>query len=333
MSGLLALLDDVAALTKAAAASIDDVAAGAAKAGAKAAGVVIDDAAVTPQYITGITPARELPIIWRIAKGSVRNKLVFLMPVALLLAQFAPWAVTPLLMLGGAYLSYEGAEKIAHLFVGKASGKTAKTPGTDTDSGQPQDQAKSEEATVSGAITTDFILSAEIMTITLSAIPEGPFWTKAVILAVVGLGITVLIYGAVALIVKADDLGLLMARRARFAVIRRLGCAILRFMPWFMSGLTAVGTVAMLWVGGSILLHGAEVLGWPDPAHLVEAMAETTAALVPEALTGATMWTTRAGLDAIAALAIGLALIPVTAGILRPLAARIPRPGGRKNAG
>ncbi len=171
------------------------------------------------------------------------------------------------------------------------------------------------------------------MTITLSAIPEGPFWTKAVILAVVGLGITVLIYGAVALIVKADDLGLLMARRARFAVIRRLGCAILRFMPWFMSGLTAVGTLAMLWVGGSILLHGAEVLGWPDPAHLVEALAEATAALVPEALTGATQWTTRAGLDAIAALAIGLALIPVTAGILRPLAARIPRPGGRKNTG
>lgn len=311
MSGLLALLDDVAALTKAAAASVDDIAANTAKAGAKAAGIVIDDAAVTPQYVAGISPARELPVVWRIAKGSVRNKIVILLPAALLLAQFAPWAVTPILMLGGLYLSYEGAEKILHAFSTHPPQQSGAKP--------VADPRHLEEQTVSGAITTDFILSAEIMTITLSAIPEGPFWMKAIVLAAVGIGITGLVYGSVAIIVKADDLGLLMARRGRLSVTRKLGCFLLRAMPYFMTALTVVGTVAMLWVGGSILLHGAEVLGFGAPAHVVEGWAARVTAVFPDVLAGAANWTTRAALDAIAAMAVGSVLVPILAIVLPPV--------------
>lgn len=317
MSGLLALLDDVAAITKVAAASVDDVAGQAAKAGAKAAGAVIDDAAVTPQYVSGFDASRELPIVWRIARGSVRNKILFLLPAALLLSAFAPWAITPLLMLGGAYLCFEGAEKIYHLFVpGRHGADGAHTP---------SDPAHLEEEKVSGAIKTDFILSAEIMTIALAAIERGPIWQQALILGVVGLGITVLVYGSVALIVKADDFGLFLARRGRLRATRGFGRAILRFMPRFMTALMVVGTVAMLWVGGSILLHGLKDLGYGAPLHLVEQWAEAAAHGVSPALASYVQWGVTAAADAIAGLAIGLLLIPVTAFLVVPLWSRIRR--------
>ena len=210
MSGLLALLDDVAAIAKVAAASVDDIAGAAAKAGAKAAGVVIDDAAVTPKYVHGFEADRELPIIWRIARGSLKNKLVILLPVALALANFAPWAITPLLMVGGAYLCFEGAEKLFHaLFPGKDHAVEE-----DFDNADP---AHLEADKVAGAIKTDFILSAEIMTIALAAIPNSNFWTEAITLAIVGTVITVGVYGAVALIVKMDDIGLHLAKVGRTA--------------------------------------------------------------------------------------------------------------------
>ena len=216
MSGLLALLDDVAAIAKVAAASVDDIAGAAAKAGAKAAGVVIDDAAVTPKYVHGFEAARELPIIWRIARGSVFNKIVLLLPGLLALNYFAPWAITPLLMLGGAYLCFEGAEKVFHLLF--PHGDHAVEEDFDT-----KDPAHLEEEKVAGAIKTDFILSAEIMTIALAAIPDSGLVQEAITLAVVGVAITVAVYGAVALIVKMDDLGLHLAATSRTATARSFG--------------------------------------------------------------------------------------------------------------
>ena len=242
MSGLLALVDDVAAIAKVAAASVDDVIGQAAKAGSKAAGAVIDDAAVTPKYLHGFKAERELPVIWRITKGSLRNKLVYLLPVGLLLANFAPWAIPPLLMLGGAYLCFEGAEKVAHA-LGWGHGHEDYPDKEKV----VEDPAQLEEKKAAGAIKTDFILSAEIMTIALSAIPESNFWMEAATLAAVAVMITIAVYGSVALIVKMDDLGLVMANRGRFGLTRSLGRGLVRGMPGFLKLLTVVGTAAMLW--------------------------------------------------------------------------------------
>lgn len=311
MSGLLALLDDVAGIAKMAAASVDDVAGQAAKAGAKAAGAAIDDAAVTPQYVEGLAANRELPVVGRIALGSLRNKLILLLPAALLLSAFAPWLITPLLMLGGSYLCFEGAEKVWHWLVpARDHGNEAKAA---------QDLAHLEEAKVKGAIKTDFILSAEIMTIALSAIPSGSIWFTAATLAMVGIAITILIYGSVALIVKADDLGLYMARNGRLALGRWLGRRLVAVMPGFMNTLLVVGTAAMLWVGGSIILHGLEVLGWGAPAHLIEAWAHKAAQTVPEEVKEAVNWSARALLDGLFALALGLMLLPLATRVLAPL--------------
>jgi predicted DNA repair protein MutK len=260
MSGLLALLDDVAALAKVAAASVDDIAGAAAKAGAKAAGVVIDDAAVTPKYVHGFEADRELPIIWRIARGSLFNKLVILLPMALLLANLLPQAITPLLMIGGAYLCFEGAEKLFHILFPHGDHAVEQ----DLDTGNP---AHLEETRVAGAIKTDFILSAEIMTIALAAIPEGGVVTEAVTLAAVAIAITAFVYGGVALIVKMDDIGLHLAATSRLGAIRAFGRGLVRGMPPFMRVLSAVGTAAMLWVGGSIVTHGLEVLDWGWLGH------------------------------------------------------------------
>ena len=223
MSGLLALFDDVAAIAKLAATQMDDVAAQAGKAGTKAAGVVIDDAAVTPKYVTGLPAARELPIVWKIARASVFNKLVILLPAALLLQAFLPWMLTPLLMLGGAYLCFEGAEKVWHLIVPhtEAGPQEARTLGA----------AHLEEKRVKGAIKTDFILSAEIMTIALSQLDISTIWVQAAALAAVAVGITALVYGAVALLVKADDLGLHLGAEGRLAATRALGRRIVASMP------------------------------------------------------------------------------------------------------
>ncbi len=293
MSGLLALLDDVAALAKVAAASLDDVAAQSLKAGSKAAGVVIDDAAVTPTYVTGLAAERELSIVGRIALGSLKNKLVFLLPAALLLGAFAPWAIMPLLMLGGAYLSYEAAEKILHALRPSNTHAAA--------------QAVSEDARVSGAVKTDFILSAEIMAITLQTVADSPSWMQAVVLGGVGALLTVLVYGAVALIVKADDVGLVLATY-RNGAVRAVGRALVVGVPVLMKTLSVVGTAAMAWVGGGIILHGVERLGWPAPAERLHQLA---------AGTGPGEWFVTAGVSGVLGLVVGALLIPVGSVIAR----------------
>ncbi|MFZ3583597.1 DUF808 domain-containing protein [Loktanella sp. DJP18] len=308
MSGLLALLDDVAAIAKVAAASVDDVIGQAAKAGSKAAGAVIDDAAVSPKYVHGFAPARELPIVWKIARGSFFNKLVILLPIALLLSAFAPWAIPPLLMLGGAYLCYEGAEKVLHAFQHH-----------DPHSKATGDPAHLEEQKVRGAIKTDFILSAEIMTISLAAITVPNIWMQAAVLAVVGISITVAVYGAVAAIVKADDLGLLMATSGRLGVTRTLGRGIVHGMPTFLFVLTWVGTAAMLWVGGQIVVHGLGQMGWHGPEDLVHGWAVAVGHMVPANYTGIVEWIVTAASDGVLGIILGLLIIPLVSFVITPI--------------
>jgi hypothetical protein len=314
MSGLIALLDDVAAIAKVAASSLDDVIGQATKASTKAAGAVIDDAAVSPKYVQGFEASRELPVIWRITKGSLRNKLVFLLPAGLALSNFAPWAIAPLLMLGGAYLCFEGAEKVAHV-LGWSEGHEDH-PGKEKTIDDP---AKLEEEKAQGAIKTDFILSAEIMTISLAAIPPSNFWMEAATLAAVAVIITAAVYGSVAVIVKMDDLGLAMANGGRLSVTRAMGRGLVKGMPGFLRLLTVVGTAAMLWVGGSIIVHGLEELGFAAPAHIIHDIAYQVAHMVPEALTGATEWITKAAIDGVFGLVLGLILIPLGEKLVTPL--------------
>ena len=247
--GLAALLDDIAAIARATASSVDDIAAAAGRASTKAVGVVVDDAAVTPQYMQGFTPARELPVIWRIAKGSLLNKAIIL-PVILLLSQFLPWALTPLLMCGGLYLSYEGAEKIWEAVSGHS--KSQETPAV-------VKGADHENTMVKSAITTDFILSAEIMVISLNELTDLGFWLRAGALVIVAIAITALVYGVVAGIVKMDDVGLKLSTREN---TRKLGQGLVKAMPIVLKVLGVVGTAAMLWVGGHILLVGMDDLGF-----------------------------------------------------------------------
>ncbi len=320
MSGLLALFDDVAVIAKVAATSVDDVAAAASKAGTKVAGIVIDDAAVTPKYVHGFEPARELPIIYRIAKGSMFNKLVVLLPIALLLANFAPWMITPLLMLGGCYLCFEGAEKIFHVLFPHADKHVAADMSV-------KDPGHLEEEKVRGAIKTDFILSAEIMTISLAAIPESTVWMEAATLAVVGAGITVIVYGSVALIVKMDDVGLYMAQNGRTEAGQRFGRGLVKAMPVVMKVLSTVGTAAMLWVGGSILVHGLEAFHIQEPGHTIYALAESAAYAV-ESAAGFVKWLVTAGLYGVFGLVAGLLLIPVVTRVVGPAIAALT--GGKK---
>jgi uncharacterized protein len=270
-SGLAALLDDIATITKVAAASIDDVGAAATKAGVKAAGVVIDDTAVTPRYVTGFTPDRELPVIARIAKGSLINKIAFILPAALLLSYFLPWAITPILMAGGAYLCFEGVEKLIE----------AVQPDDDTleDEVAELSSAEHEKTMVSGAVRTDFILSAEIMAIALAEVAENSIWMQAGILFLVAIVITIGVYGAVGLIVKMDDIGLHMAQR-RSSVSQKIGCALVRAMPKLLAALSVIGVAAMIWVGGGIILHGMhEFHVTPLPEWLNHASAVAGAAV------------------------------------------------------
>ena len=265
--GLAALLDDVAALARAAAASADDIAAATGKAGAKAAGVVIDDAAVTPQYVTGIQPKRELPMIWRIAKGSLVNKLVIILPIALLLSQFLPWLLTPILMLGGSYLCFEGMEKvwekISHKLAHETEEERAAREAAVVDR-EPAD----EDALVKSAIFTDLILSAEIMVISLNEVADETFVRRAVILIVVALAITILVYGVVGLLVKMDDIGLAMAKRSD-GFAGKFGMGLVKAMPVVLTIIGIIGTFAMLWVGGHIILVGVDELGWHAPYQFV----------------------------------------------------------------
>ncbi|WP_308916889.1 DUF808 domain-containing protein [Jannaschia sp. LMIT008] len=306
MSGLLALLDDVAAIAKVASASVDDIIGQASRAGMKAAGAVIDDAAVTPKYVHGFPAARELPIVWKIARASAFNKLVILLPAALLLGQFAPWLIPPLLILGGGYLCYEGAEKIWHALTHEENHAAIDMPEV-----QPLSAAKLEEQRVRGAIKTDFILSAEIMTIALAATDAEAGWVmQAAVLFVIAIAITVAVYGSVALIVKADDVGLALASNGRTSFGRALGRGIVKGVPPFMTVLTVVGTAAMLWVGGNIIVHALHEMGFDLFYDAIKGAAAYVAGLVAAA-EGLMRWLATATLDGILGLILGSLIVPV----------------------
>ncbi|MGV2496793.1 DUF808 domain-containing protein [Pelagerythrobacter aerophilus] len=305
--GLVALLDDVSVIARAAAGSVDDVSIAASRAGSKAAGVVIDDAAVTPSYVTGLSPARELPIIWKITKGSLKNKLLILLPGALLLSQFLPAAIIFILMLGGGFLSYEGAEKVMEKLGGEKHGKTLEDP--------IEDPAAFEQQRVSGAIRTDLILSAEIMAITLNEVAVETFVVRAGVLALVGVAITFVVYGAVALIVKMDDVGLHLSEKSS-ALAQSVGRFLLRAMPRLLTALSLIGTVAMLWVGGGIVLHGLAELGVSQPEHLVEDIRHGVEAATG-AVGGVAGWITFAGLSALFGLVLGAVIAFVLHKVLR----------------
>ncbi|UJW76048.1 DUF808 domain-containing protein [Rhizobium sp. SL42] len=311
-TGLLALLDDVAAIAKLAAASLDDVATQTAKAGAKAAGVVIDDAAVTPRYVVGLSPARELPIIGKIALGSFKNKLLFLLPAALFLGYFAPWSITPLLMLGGLYLCYEGAEKLYEVVMPHSAHEH------ETAMHGNMDPVSLEDQKVSGAIRTDFILSAEIMALTLANVALSNIYTQAAVLASVGILITVAVYGVVALIVKADDVGLALAR-SPLGLMQVVGRGLVAGVPAFLKALAMIGTAAMLWVGGSILVHGMAELGFHAPEHLIETLAGGVGS-ASAYLQGALQWIATSAVQAVFGIVVGgmaIIAIQVAAPVIR----------------
>ncbi len=296
--GLAALLDDVATITKLAAASIDDIGAAAGKAGVKAAGVVVDDTAVTPRYVTGFTPDRELPIIWRIAKGSLFNKLVIITPVILALSVLLPWAITPLLMLGGAYLCYEGAEKVIHALTHAETLAEEAAELADPDH---------EENMVKGAIRTDFILSGEIMVIALNEVAAVGFGLRAATLVVVAIAITIAVYGVVGLIVKMDDIGLNMAQR-KLGATRAIGRGLVRAMPKLLAALAFVGTAAMLWVGGQIVLHGMHEYHFTPLPEWIHDIAHGLAA-GSGGLSGVVDWTANAAMAGVFGLVIGAIIV------------------------
>jgi len=293
--GLVALLDDIAALVKLAAASVDDVGAAAAKASVKATGVVVDDTAVTPRYVQGLAPERELPIIKRIAIGSLRNKLLIILPVIMVLSQFLPWLLTPILMVGGAYLAYEGAEKVWEIVSGHEE-EAAEVGEVD------------EKAVVSGAIRTDFILSAEIMVIALNEVDTEPFVSRLIILVIVALLITALVYGVVGLIVKMDDVGLHLAGRESGAS-QRIGRGLVKGMPKLLSVLSTVGIAAMLWVGGHILLVGVDELGWHAPYDLVHHLEESVSGVA--GIGGFLAWVVNTLASALIGLVVGAVVVAV----------------------
>ncbi len=308
--GLVALLDDVAALAKVAAASLDDVAAQATKAGTKAAGVVIDDAAVTPNYVVGFAADRELPIVRRIAVGSLKNKLLFLLPAALVLGSLAPGLILPILTVGGLYLCYEGAEKVLELVFPHQAHHHEAAVGAETN-----DPVVLENTKVAGAIKTDFILSGEIMAITLSSVATSSLVAQAAVLSSVGVVITGAVYGAVALIVKADDVGVALARRGG-PVSRGVGVALVKGMPILLKVLSLVGTAAMSWVGGGIVLHGLEAVHVPL-AHHVHHLAEEAGHAVPAAA-GLVEWLVSAALSGVFGVLVGALVIPLVQYVLAP---------------
>ncbi|WP_408910790.1 DUF808 domain-containing protein [Corynebacterium gottingense] len=302
--GLLALLDDVALIARTAAASTDDVAAMTAKTSSKAVGVIIDDAAVTPQYVSDVTPARELPMIWKITKGSLRNKLLIILPIALLLNAVAPWALVPLLMVGGTYLCFEGAEKIVHKLTADDKAEQERAANK---------SAADEDSLVKSAITTDLILSAEIMIISLDEVADQPIWMEAAVLIAVGIFLTVLVYGAVALLVKVDDIGHGMIERGRTP---GLGRALVKGMPYVLTAIGVIGTVAMLWVGGHLIIRGFhEVFGWHWPHDLIERGVEAVGG-------GALGWLVDTGISLVTGLIVGLIVLAIVSGVKKVLPSR-----------
>jgi len=319
--GLLALIDDVAAIAKVAAASIDDAAALAAKAGSKAAGIVIDDAAVTPKYVVGFAADRELPIIVRIAGGSLKAKVLFLLPGALLISAFAPWILDPLLFVGGLYLSLEGFHKCVELVR-----PAAHVDDDNDDDAAPaiESSAKLEDERVASALRTDLILSGEVMAIALSEVATAPLPMQAVVLAVVGAAVTFAVYGAVAVIVKADDAGVALTRNDNGA-LRRIGAFVVKAMPPFLSALSVGGMIAMLWVGGGIVIHALYGVGLTAPETLLKRASSAAEQLpVVGALAG---WLVSASLSAIVGVVVG-ALAAGVVGVFKKLVARIRGPRG-----
>jgi predicted DNA repair protein MutK len=298
-AGLFGLLDDVAALARLTAASVDDIGAAAGRATAKAAGVVVDDTAVTPQYVHGIAAERELPIIKRIAIGSLRNKLVFILPAALLLSQFLPWLLTPILMVGATYLCYEGAEKVWE----RIRGHDHQVVPTTAVGGDIEKQM------AAGAIRTDFILSAEIMVIALNEVADEKFWPRLIILAVVAVVITAAVYGVVGAIVKMDDIGLSLAQRTS-RVAQGVGRGLVAFMPKLLAALSAIGTVAMLWVGGHILLVGTDDVGWHAPYGLVHHAEEFVHHAV-QGVGGVLAWLMNTAVSAVIGLVVGAVVVAI----------------------
>ena len=328
-AGLLALVDDLTALAKLVAASVDDAAAQGSKAIGKASGIVIDDAAVTPRYVIGYAAERELPIIAKIAKGSLRNKLLILLPVSLALNNLAPWLLTPLLMLGGLYLAFEGYVKVMDVVRGTRvdaapAASAAHTPTSRAADGHATANHEaaavpnaasaatkpvSEQQKIAGAVRTDFILSAEIMAITLATVATAPFVTQATVLALVGVGMTLLVYGVVALIVKADDFGAYLAQTANGAA-RAFGRGIVTGMPILLSLLGTVGMLAMLWVGGGIVTHGLHELGVHAPEEFVQHIGALAAGALAVAA-GAVAWIVTAAIYAVIGLVLGALVAPV----------------------
>ncbi|TRD12437.1 DUF808 domain-containing protein [Erythrobacter insulae] len=294
-SGLVALFDDVAVIARAASASVDDIAAAAGRAGSKTAGVVIDDAAVTPSYVTGLSPARELPIIWAITKGSLFNKLIILLPGAILLSEFLPWLIIWILMLGGAFLCYEGAEKVLEKLGGAKHGKTLED--------EIQDPAEFEKQRIAGAVRTDLILSAEIMAITLNEIDLDVWWERGIALAIVAVVVTVVVYGAVALIVKMDDVGLHLTKKEN-TTAQNFGHFLVNAVPKLLVALSVIGTVAMLWVGGGIIVHGTHEVGF-DLLYDIAHGAEYAVQGIAGSLAGIAGWFTYAAISAVIGLILG----------------------------
>ena len=297
--GLVALLDDIAAFAKLAAAYVDDIGAAAGRASVKATGVVIDDTAVTPQYVAGLAAKRELPVIKRIAMGSLRNKLLFILPAALLLSEYLPVLLTPLLMVGGTYLAFEGAEKLWEMVSGK-HGKAVDDAAAK--------KAVDEDSVVSSAVRTDFILSAEIMVIALNEVAEEGFWARAIILVIVALLITAVVYGIVGLIVKMDDIGLHLAGRDT-GWVKSFGHGLVKAMPRVMGVISIVGTVAMLWVGGHILLQGTYDLGWHAPYDLLHVLEEAVHGVT--AVGGFLVWLVDTLGSAIVGVVVGAVVVTV----------------------
>ena len=291
--GLFALLDDVALIARSAASSVDDVAALAGKTSVKAAGVVVDDAAVTPQYVEGIKPQRELPMIWRITKGSLINKLVIILPIAMILSWIAPWALTPILMCGGTYLCFEGAEKILHHVL----------PHREKETESVQEKgADAEDSLVKSAITTDLILSAEIMVISLNEVIDQPFWMRLAALIFVGILLTLGVYGAVGLLVKMDDIG--MALNKRHNGKSTVGNALVKGMPIVLDIIGVIGTAAMLWVGGHIVVKGLHEFGMDQPHEFIASVTEKIS-------NGALAWLADTGMSMVCGLVLGVVVATI----------------------
>lgn len=267
-TGLLALLDDISALVKVSAASLDDVPTQVAKTTGKVSGIVIDDTAVTPKYVVGLDPSRELSIIYQIAKKSLINKVIILSPAALLLGFFAPWAIPPILMMGGAFLCFEGYEKVHSMF-SKHHAEDHDKSGDDLKVITPEELEKER---VKSAVRTDLILSSEIVAITYATVSDQALTSQIAVMLAVAVFITVAVYGFVGLIVKADDIGVHMAKENHHPQVRKFGRSIVKFMPHFLKILGYVGTAAMLWVGAEIIAHGI-----PFTSHALDSLEHSLA--------------------------------------------------------